>query len=405
MISITDSNRSIDSKWLRKCQSSFSILRERDDLGFHQLPDRELVWSSTAKLAAELSGQFSDFVFVGIGGSSLGGRAIHSSLAHIEVCDRVHFLENLDQTSVNALVRKLSLKDTAFVFVSKSGGTIETLALCNQLNHELEQRGLHLQGRSIAITESKQSLLFDWAKSIGAQMLEVPLDVGGRFSVLTPVGLLPAALMGVNLEEIREGASWALEQKELVSQLAAHGFASFERDEFVTQFWPYSDRLYTFGLWLQQLWAESLAKATDREGKAPMRVSTPIACLGAIDQHSLLQQIMEGEKDKFVQFFKVESNGSIVEEKVKNQFSNATWLSNHSLKEILDAEQEATKQAMKQKDVSFLEVSFQDFQPKSLGAGFMIYQLLIGVMGEVMNINAFNQPGVELGKGLAKKIL
>lgn len=404
MISITDSNRDLDSKWMESCESGFDSLLARKDLGFQQLHLREENWSSVVEVSRQIENKFKSFVFVGIGGSSLGGRTVKNAFVNEQTSKKIQFLENVDITTFQSVVSQIDLSETCWVFVSKSGGTLETLALANQVTHELRSNGLGPKGRTVVITEKKPSALYDWALSVEAIVLEIPLDVGGRFSVLTPVGLLPAALLGLNIEDMRKGAAWAVEQKDLICQLGAHAFASFERQEFVTQFWPYSDRLSVFGSWIQQLWAESLAKKTTLNGKPPLRVSTPMACLGAVDQHSLLQQVMEGAKDKFVCYFKVLDSG-VVEEKVENQFSDATWLSNHTLSEILNIEQRATKTAMKQVDVSFLEVSFQDLQPKSLAAGFMVYQLLIGVMGEVMEIDAFDQPGVELGKGLAKKIL
>jgi glucose-6-phosphate isomerase len=255
------------------------------------------------------------------------------------------------------------------------------------------------------VTEIKASPLFDFATKHQRPILEVPLDVGGRFSVLTAVGMLPAAFMGLNTEEFRAGAESALAMKERVISVSAHALQSFEREEWITLFWHYSSLTRYFGGWIQQLWAESLAKETDRKQNPAKRASTPMSAIGACDQHSILQQVMAGAKDKFVLFVRVGSAESSTETLQETVFPQHKYLLGKGLGQILAAEAEATSLALTQSQVSNMVLHIPDLSPRTVGFLFMFWELVVGLIGEAMNINAFDQPGVELGKRLAKQIL
>jgi glucose-6-phosphate isomerase len=177
---------------------------------------------------------------------------------------------------------------------------------------------------------------------------------------------------------------------------------SFLRNEWITQFWIYSDRLATFGAWLQQLWAESLAKSQTRQGAKAPRVSTPMACVGAVDQHSILQQVAEGERDKLILFFDIVGEKDQV---VPNLFPELKHLDGNGLQSVLEAESQATLQALSQAGVSNLRLELDGLTAASLAACFMLFELVIGTLGEGFDINAFDQPGVENGKVLAKQLL
>jgi glucose-6-phosphate isomerase len=187
--------------------------------------------------------------------------------------------------------------------------------------------------------------------------------------------------------------------------LTAQSLKSFEREEWITLFWVYCNRLFTWGLWVQQLWAESLAKKKNRQGQEAPRASTPIALVGANDQHSVLQQVAEGARDKFIWFMRVRESETAGPVLKKSQFANQTYLEGKSLGALLSAESQATMKALQQNQVQSLCLEVDRLDEATMGALFMILELVVGALGEAFDINAFDQPGVELGKRLALEIL
>jgi glucose-6-phosphate isomerase len=298
------------------------------------------------------------------------------------------------------------LSQTHWIFVSKSGSTIETMAMAEFVDQHLRVSGFRkLASCSTVITEFRDSPFFSWAKREGVPLLEVPLDVGGRFSVFTPVGLLPAAIAGLSISEMTEGARWAREQSVMVEALVAQTLSSWRRSESVTLFWAYCDGLRSFGRWMQQLWAESLGKANTRGGGVPLQTSTPIPLVGANDQHSVLQQVMDGPRDKFVWFLRnhrSEVEGPVLD---RSLFEPASPLIGRSLGELFSAEADATREALAQRNVKSLTLECENLDSRTIGGLLMLSMLTVATLGEVLDINAFDQPGVELGKSLARSKL
>jgi glucose-6-phosphate isomerase len=236
-------------------------------------------------------------------------------------------------------------------------------------------------------------------------MTLLPNDVGGRYSVLSPVGMIPAVFDGMKIEKLREGARAAIRDRDLSARLIAQTALSFEREEWITLFWFYESTGRTVGAWLQQLWAESLAKKDDRQGKPAMRASSPLIALGAVDQHSLLQQVMDGAHDKFVIFVRAENAESGGPNLMASDFADGKPLVGQSLGRLLRAEVLATEQALHQSGVSTLTITTEGLDEAGLGEFLMTMQLVVAGMGEFMGLNPFDQPGVELGKRLAHEIL
>ena len=236
MIEIKNANRQVSSIHLERMQRAWDQLFQRKDLGFFQLPDRDSLWSEVDRVSQVLQSDFEQFVFIGIGGSGLGGRTIEQVFRDPSRSQRIRFLENVDVTSVGAVFAQIDVQKTAWILTSKSGTTLETLALTNEVGRRLEELGLSFQDRLTVITEDKDNPLRKLGQRYGAHFLEIPEDVGGRFSVLTAVGLLPASLMGAELQAFQKAAQWANGQKSLVCELGAQALASFERDESITQF-------------------------------------------------------------------------------------------------------------------------------------------------------------------------
>ncbi|MFZ4405295.1 MAG: glucose-6-phosphate isomerase, partial [Pseudobdellovibrionaceae bacterium] len=343
--------------------------------------------------------KYSNLVLVGIGGSSLGPKAI----AEIFRATNIHFLDNVDAVEFERLMENIDLTATCWVFISKSGNTIEILCALDLIQQVYKDKSINFYDRCVAITENKPSSLKNWADKHNVIQAYIPLDVGGRFSVLSPVGMIPAAFIGLNVNEFCFGALQALQSKNLVSNVVAQVLESFKREEWITLFWPYCSRLRYFGMWYQQLWAESLGKKSNLQGLEAPRASTPMCATGATDQHSILQQVMEGAKDKFILFLRVldSEKGSL---QIHNpQFTETHDLKNRTMGELLKIESLATQEALNQNQTHSLTLQVPNLNAESVGYLFMFFQLVVSGLGQVMRIDTFNQPGVELGKIITKQ--
>lgn len=407
MWTLDHSTQADDSKHLAIARKAVAALKSRADLGFFQLPERESLWTTSEARGREVRTKANRLVVLGMGGSSLGGRALLQALNKWRDTHSVHFFDNVDADMFwKRLKARSDLQDTHWVIVSKSGNTIETLTMAEFVDQYLREKGFKkLSAVSTVISETDDNPLMRWARKENVSCLEIPKDVGGRFSVLTPVGLLPAAYYGLDLPALREGAAWALQQDELIARLAAQTLASWQREEWITQFWAYSDALKDFGLWTQQLWAESLGKAKARHGDRAPRCSTPMPATGSSDQHSILQQVMEGARDKFIWFLRVrasEQAGPVLD---KNLFDCQQLMHGKSMGQLFGAMATATRDALAKQGVQSLTLTTEQLNERSMGALFMMLELVVGALGEAMDVNAFDQPGVEAGKVIARGIL
>lgn len=346
--------------------------------------------------------QYSRFAVVGIGGSSLGIQVLTQFFSNSQFT----YFDNVDAVEFESQMRSLgSLDEVFWLFISKSGETIETLAVLEFVNQIYSENKKNLAKQCLVITEKKQNSLNEWAKNRDVQQFEIPQTVGGRFSVLSHVGLVPAYLMGLNIQALNRGARKAIESKKDLTSFTAEVLSSFNREEWITVLWNYSSRLRNFGLWWQQLWAESLAKKENLEKSPAPRVSTPYSLVGATDQHSVLQQINEGFGDKFVLFlrFAAAEKGSYSLEKAHTQPTQI--LQSLRLGDLLQAEAIATQQSLTESGVSNMTLQIENFDEENLGYLLMFMQISILALGKALNINPLNQPGVERGKILCKKIL
>ncbi|MBL7544850.1 MAG: glucose-6-phosphate isomerase [Bdellovibrionaceae bacterium] len=379
----------------------FEKLTNRKEIGFYKLHEMDQLWSQTQQIGTAFAAKFKNFIWVGIGGSSLGPKAMAEALrwSHIQV------LENPDIQTLLATKKKYgSFKDVGFVFVSKSGTTIETLATLDFFNQELAVENLDLKTQSLVITELKSSSLYDWARGNQIPILEIPLTVGGRFSVLSSIGQLVIKLGKMDVSAFRQGAASVFEaeyKEKTLYPLTQFFMDSFKRHDVLTYFWYYSDSTYQLGKWLEQLWAESLAKK-----ESPLYVApAPIVSLGANDQHSILQQMMETQLKKSVVIHRFKSSEENAYQLKTTQFSETDVLRNKPLSSLLKTEAQAMTESQKESQHPVCEIQFEKMDESALGRYFMTYQLVVGMLGEFMQINAFNQPGVELGKVITKKIL
>lgn len=399
MLEITHASQPIQDSLLQECQASLKLFMERKEIGFPQLVERIQLWQQSYKHGSEFATKFKKLVIVGLGGSSLGTRVI----AEVFRSQTLFFVDNVDSLEFETLIEELgSLKDVAWAFISKSGTTIESLCALEMLIQIYQEEKLNLPEHSIVISEAKESSLTQWARKHSVPECEIPVDVGGRFSVLSPVGMFPAAFLGLDLEKIRVGAKRALLDTATVTKTMAQVIQSYQREEWITLLWSYNSRLKDFGGWYQQLWAESLGKDKTRVGGPAPRVSTPMSAIGASDQHSILQQVMEGTKDKFVIFMRVDESEGGSQKVHTSHFKETADLQGRTMGELLRAEALATQEALNQNGVVTMTLKAKALDEETLGYLFMFWQLVVAGLGEYLKIDAFNQPGVELGKVLAK---
>ena len=218
--------------------------------------------------------------------------------------------------------------------------------------------------------------------------------------------MLPAAILGLEPERFRVGAAWALAHPEVAATMAEAAWESWARGEWITQLWSFSVGLHAFGEWWQQLWAESLAKKTARGGAGAPRASSPMGCTGPRDQHSVLQQLIEGARDKFVFVTRVASHERDTERFQANLMNGSLITGREiSLGKILSVEAQAFERSLKDSKIQSLSLMAEDLSESSLAALFMTWQMTVAMLGERMGIDPFNQPGVEVGKKHAAQLL
>lgn len=402
LMQISQRTHPTQENFQKKCHVAYQNFLQRAEIGFPRLPERQELWRQAERVGAAKAGEFKSLVIVGLGGSSLGTRVIQE----VFLARNIFFVDNVDAVEFETLLASFSRpEEVCWTFVSKSGTTIESLAALEILEQYYQERGLNLAKNAVVISESRETSLTKWARKHQVVECEIPQDVGGRFSVLSPVGMMPAAFLGLNLEKFRQGAVAALRDEPAVVALMAQFLQSFEREEWITLLWSYNARMKNFNLWFQQLWAESLGKAVGRDGKPAPRVSTPQGAIGASDQHSILQQVMEGARDKFVVFQRFADSEGGTQAIREAQFPETQCLQGRSLGVLLGVEAQSTQEALNHNGVSTLTLSFNRLDEESLGYQFMLWELVVAGLGESLGLNAFDQPGVELGKVLTKQKL
>jgi glucose-6-phosphate isomerase len=394
--------------------------REAGEYGFYDLVDQGATLREI-KTFAEGLGQAHDHVLVlGIGGSALGSKALLNALRRPawnewddegrDFFPRLTILENVDPGTVKAALTRIDPRRVLVNVISKSGGTAETMAQYLVVLAWLEDAlGAAAYRHFVFTTDPARGALRELAGREGIATLDVPPDVGGRFSVLSPVGLLPAALVGIDVEALLRGAARAVERAESDDLLqnpaalyaALHWAADDELGARIHVVMPYSDRLREFAEWYRQLWAESLGKRVDREGRTVHVGPTPVAAVGATDQHSQVQLFMEGPYDKVITFVSVERLDDEVRIPPRPDLPpDLAYLPGHGLGELLQAEYQATATALSRMGRMNCTLRLPDLSAETLGEALMFFQIATGYAGVWYGIDPFDQPGVELGKRL-----
>ncbi len=342
--------------------------------------------------------RFSTMLVCGMGGSSLGAKTIDSfAKAFSEAEHRLKFLDNADPTLVYRTFNELDWGDTVFCFVSKSGTTLETVVFLNLVLEELRRRGLKPSERVIFVGDRGRNFE-TLANSLGCKFFEIPPEVDGRFSVLTSTGLVPACFADFDIEELWEGALEVLKtrggENEAV-KLATFKISHYLGGRNVSVMFAYGNYIYSFAFWYAQLWAESLGKGEKGQ--------TPLKALGTVDQHSLVQLFMEGPDDKVYQLVKAKEIK--FDEKLPEKALVHDYIGGKRVSEIFNALYEGTKGALVKRGRPLVEIVLDRYSAYNLGYLFMLYMLATVAAADILRVNPFGQPGVELGKRLAREIL
>lgn len=341
---------------------------------------------------ASLADEFEAFVNVGIGGSALGGATLVDALAPE---NSVFFVDNVDPDALARLLDRIDLEETVFGVVSKSGRTAETVANYLVVRGALEDAGVE-PSENVVVTTGADSPLSDADEEGNARAVFDFPDVPGRYSALSVVGLLPAAFAGVNVEKVLEGGERAEATGDPLGDtgraIGATSHLLGERFVRASVMMPYAERLETFAEWYAQMWAESLGK----EGGG----QTPVRAVGATDQHSLLQLLVDGPRDKLVTFVDPGEDTDRFEVS-----GHEGYLDGVSVGELRDAEMDATQASLVREGVPNVRVELDGVNPDEVGELLYTYEVATVVAGTLAGVNPFDQPGVEWGKRAARGAL
>ena len=410
----------------RTAHEQVEASRRSGEMGFFDLPYDPEGLGHAQELADRLEGRFENLVIIGIGGSALGARTLRDALLGPLWNERsneerggrprLYILDNVDPGAVLDVVAHLDLRRTLFNVVSKSGSTAETMALYlvieGMLRGEVgtEKAGEHF----VFTTDPEHGALRGIADSEGIESLSIPENVGGRFSVLSAVGLFPAALTGMDAAGLLAGAAQADEYcrtptlRENPAGLMATLLHTAHRESgaSIHVMMPYSERLRSFSFWFQQLWAESLGKARNLSGKIVHTGPTPLPAVGVTDQHAQVQLFIEGPRDKVVVFVAITGAQQDLDIGT-HRASTPTlgYLGGHTVGQLMEAERQATAEALRQSGRANMTLEIEGLDAATLGELFMLTSIATVYAGALYGVNPLDQPGVELGKQLTYGLL
>ena len=391
-------------------------------LGFIDLPEQRGALHEVQQLADGFGQRFDAVVVIGIGGSALGGLAMRDALLGPfwnertpqarQHFPRLYFLDNPDPSLLTDVLGVVDPSRTLFNVISKSGSTAETMALYLVVRGMLDKSlGADVApAHFVFTTDPTSGPLRALGDAQGIPLLAIPRNVGGRFSVLSPVGLLPAAMTGLDIRALLDGAAAMNAQcerdtlRENPAALLACLLHAWDVDHGtpIHVMMPYAQRLRSFALWFQQLWAESLGKQRAGVGVGP----TPLPAVGATDQHAQVQLFMEGPLDKLILFMSVGDMPEKVDiPSVHDGVEAAEYLAGHTLAELLDVERRATTEALRQRGRPSCTLTIPVLDARALGGLFQLFEHATVLAGGLYDVDPLDQPGVELGKRLTYGLL
>ncbi|MBI2995564.1 MAG: glucose-6-phosphate isomerase [Candidatus Melainabacteria bacterium] len=361
------------------------------------------------------SERYEHLLVLGIGGSSLGAQAIIEGL-NTPLWNRlskgkrkefltVDFIDNLDPVIIRTILSRLKLNKTLFVVASKGGSTVETIIPMLVIKKWLQEEACDFYKQCVFVTTENKGLLFDIGKRNSVTMFFIPENIGGRYSVFSPVGLLPIALCGVDINEIRAGileADNLCKLQDLKLNLAASialcAYFSYVANKTIFVLMPYSTCLKRFVDWFIQLWAESLGKSR--------RGSTPLGAIGATDQHSQIQMFNEGQNDKLVCFVKINKHKrDLTIPDFSSESQEFKLYADHKIGEVLNIELDATRRALTENERPNFTITLPELDEYYLAKLMYIFEVATAATGNLLGVNPFNQPGVELAKKYTREAL
>ncbi len=339
-------------------------------------------------------------ILFGTGGSNLGAQALYNIVNRKKI--NIEFYDNIDPITFDNSFNNIDFETTGFLIISKSGNTPETLAQFSVL-YQIAIRKNKLNiflSNILVITEKKNSALYAIANENKCLMLEHNKEIGGRYSIFSNVGIVPAILCGINVSDLFLGAKEVLNNFEKYSALNLSKHLCMQKKQIFSSnvLMTYSDNLFYFGKWYLQLWAESIGKND--------KGITAIHSIGTTDQHSQLQLYLNGPKDKFFTF--VTTNHSNKGPKINNEIFNNTeinYFKNKRIGDLMEAEQRATIETFKLNSFSFREIFIPKVDEKNLGKLLSLSIIETVASCVYFDVNPFDQPAVEQGKILTKKFL
>jgi glucose-6-phosphate isomerase len=392
--------------------------RKADQHNFLELPyNQHKTVARIESFARQTSHRYKNVVVLGIGGSALGTFALQNALkpAFYNLLTpkarnnypRLFILDNVDPDETQALFNLINPKETIFNVVSKSGATTETIAdLLITLDYLKKSIGRNYQ-KHIAVTTGQQGPLKEWATKADLTTFEVPQPVQGRYAVLSPVGLLPAALIGIPINRILAGAARIDKLCQSSTPARNPAFVAAlvnflmdtrsQRPILVTM--PYAYALKSMADWFRQIWAESLGKRYNLLGQEVWRGPTPVSSLGVTDQHSQLQLYTEGPQDKLVVFLEITNFNSTV--KIPSFLANdlnSGFLGNSSLNKLIHDEKKGTELSLVKSHRPNYTITLERSSPESIGGLIYLFELMTAYAGKLYDVNPYDQPGVEDGK-------
>ncbi len=368
------------------------------------------------QVAKKVQESCENFVVLGIGGSALGPIAVFTALKHLYYNElprsvrkgpRFYVIDNVDPERMNALFDIIDVENTVFNVITKSGATSETMSQYLIIMDILTKKlGDKAKDKIIATTSETKGNLIKLAKQLELETFYIPEGVGGRFSELCPVGLLPAAVIGIDIAELLRGAR-EMDEKCKVDDIAHNPalaiallqYISMKNGKNIGVMMPYADSLKYIADWYCQLWAESLGKEVDLDGNVVNVGQTPVKALGVTDQHSQVQLYNEGPFDKVITFLEVDNfRSECAIPHGCESFPDVNFLCGHTLNELMTKELHATRYALTQRGRANYTISMDVVNEYNIGALLYLMQLQTAYAGAMFNIDAYNQPGVEGGK-------
>ena len=408
-------------RWADPASAAFRAVNEARGtgwLGWTELPyNQEEIVKNIEDTAKNIQERFDAFVVLGIGGSALGPIAVHQALQHLRYNElpkeqrhypRFYVEDNIDPERMRALLDVIDVRYTCFNIITKSGATAETMSQYLIISDLLKKAvGEKWHEHIIATTDKEKGNLIRLAKKEGFKHFFVPSSVGGRFSELGPVGLLSSAVCGIDIRALLAGAaamdarcqSGDVWNNPALLEAVIQVMAMEEMGINIQVMMPYADSLRYMADWFCQLWAESLGKNVTRKGMAVNVGQTPVKALGVTDQHSQLQLYTEGPYDKIVTFLRVgEFRSQIPIPHGCEEFPDVAFLGGKSLNALLEAEYKGTEYALKRAGRMSQTITLPEVTAHAIGQLLYFFMLTTAYAGELLDIDAFNQPGVEESK-------